>query len=85
VLPLTDRDARLLVAGSPVTPLLAPGGARHLEDLLLRVGALVEEAPELAGVELNPVIVSGGSATVVDARVTVAPVERDPLPPVRRV
>jgi hypothetical protein len=85
VLPLTDRDARLFVARSPLTPLLASGGARHLEDLLLRVGALVEEAPELASVELNPVIVSDRAATVVDTRITVAPVERDPLPPVRRV
>jgi acyl-CoA synthetase (NDP forming)/GNAT superfamily N-acetyltransferase len=85
VLPLTDRDARMFVARSPLTPLLATGGARHLEDLLLRVGALVEEAPELASVELNPVIVSDRAATVVDARITVAPVERDPLPPVRRV
>jgi acyl-CoA synthetase (NDP forming)/RimJ/RimL family protein N-acetyltransferase len=85
VLPLTDRDARLFVERSPLTRLLAPGGARHLEDLLLRVGALVEEAPELVGVELNPVIVSDRAATVVDTTITVAPVERDPLPPVRRV
>jgi acyl-CoA synthetase (NDP forming)/GNAT superfamily N-acetyltransferase len=85
VLPLTDRDARALVARSPVTPLLATGAAAHLEDLLLRVGALVEEAPEVVALELNPVIVSGAGASVVDARMTVAPIERDPLPPVRRV
>ncbi len=85
VLPLTDHDARQFVARSPLTPLLAPSGAQHLEDLLLRVGALVEEAPELVGIELNPVIVSAAGAVVVDARMTVAPVERDPLPPVRRV
>jgi acyl-CoA synthetase (NDP forming) len=85
VLPLTGRDARLFVERSPLAALLTPDGVGHLEDLLLRVGALVEEAPELVGVELNPVIVSEAAATVVDATITVAPVERDPLPPVRRV
>jgi hypothetical protein len=45
----------------------------------------VEEAPEIVGLELNPIILSDGAAAIADARVQVAPVERDPLPPVRRV
>ena len=85
VLPLTDRDARGLVAGAPFRSVLPDDGARRLEELLLCVGALVEEAPEIVGLELNPIIVSSAGATVVDALVTVAPVERDPLPPVRRI
>lgn len=85
VLPLTDLDAPRLVAESPVGPLLDPAAASRLERLLLAVGALVEETPEVAGIELNPVIVSATGAIVVDARLTVAPVERDPLPPVRRL
>ncbi|HEY3140400.1 MAG TPA: GNAT family N-acetyltransferase, partial [Acidimicrobiales bacterium] len=58
VLPLTDLDARRCVAESPVGPLLDSAGQARLEDLLLRVGALVEASPEVVGLELNPVIVS---------------------------
>jgi acyl-CoA synthetase (NDP forming)/RimJ/RimL family protein N-acetyltransferase len=84
VLPLTDAEARRFVAGLPGEPL--PDGPRErLEDLLLRVGALVEGVPELTGLELNPVILSPGGIAIVDAAVHVTPVERNPLPPVRRV
>lgn len=86
VLPLTDRDARRCVAGSPVAALLDDRARAVLEDVLLRVGALVEAAPEVEALELNPVILSsGGVAAVTDAQVRVAPVERQPLPPVRRL
>ncbi len=85
VLPLTDVDARRFVAGSAVADLLDPASRAHLDDLLLRVGVLVDEVPEVVGLELNPVIVSPGAAAIVDAWVRVAPVDRDPLPPVRRV
>jgi len=37
------------------------------------------------GLELNPVLVSPGGAAIVDATVRAAPVDRDPLPPVRRL
>ena len=84
VLPLTDAEAARFVAGLPGEPL--PDGPRErLEDLLLRVGALVEGVPELTGLELNPVILSPGGIAIVDAAVHVTPVERNPLPPVRRV
>ena len=56
-----------------------------LEDLLLRVGVLVDEVPELVGLELNPVLVSAAGGAIVDATVRAAPVDRDPLPPVRRL
>jgi len=85
VLPLTDRDAAQLVVSSPVAAVLDEVGRARIEDVLLRVGALVEEAPEIVGLELNPIIVSGGGAAIADAHLRVAPVERDPLPPVRRV
>jgi len=84
VLPLTDAEVRRFVAGLPGGPL--PDGPRErLEDLLLRVGALVDGVPELTGLELNPVILSPGGVAIVDAAVQVTPVERNPLPPVRRV
>ena len=85
VLPLTDVDARRFVAASPMADLLDPSGVAALEDLLLRVGVLVDEAPEIVGLELNPVLVSPGGAAIVDAVVRAAPVDRDPLPPVRRL
>jgi acyl-CoA synthetase (NDP forming) len=85
VLPLTDRDAERLVARSALAELLDDRARATLQDLVLRVGALVEEAPEVVALELNPVLVSGDRAAVADARLRVAPVERDPLPPVRRL
>jgi acyl-CoA synthetase (NDP forming)/RimJ/RimL family protein N-acetyltransferase len=85
VLPLTDVDARRFVAASPLVDLLDPAGVAVLEDLLLRVGTLVDEVPEIVGLELNPVLVSPGTAAIVDAVVRAAPVDRDPLPPVRRL
>ena len=77
--------ARRFVAASPFAALLDPACVAALEDLLLRVGTLVDEVPEIVGLELNPVLVSPGTAAIVDAVVKAAPVDRDPLPPVRRL
>jgi acyl-CoA synthetase (NDP forming)/RimJ/RimL family protein N-acetyltransferase len=85
VLPLADRDAERMVADSPVAALLDDEGRARLVDVLLRVGALVEEAPEIVTLELNPVIVRPAGAAIADAHLHAAAVERDPLPPVRRV
>ncbi|HET6954119.1 MAG TPA: GNAT family N-acetyltransferase [Acidimicrobiales bacterium] len=85
VLPLTDGEAARFVDGLPVAGMVAPAARARLVDLLLRVSALVEAAPEVVGLELNPTIVSAAAADVVDVRVRVAPVEREPLPPVRRL
>jgi acyl-CoA synthetase (NDP forming)/RimJ/RimL family protein N-acetyltransferase len=85
VVPLTDVEARRIVGNLPLVALLDPPARAALEDLVLRVAALVAEVPELAGLELNPVIVSGAGAAVIDARVRAAPVDRNPLPPVRRL
>jgi acyl-CoA synthetase (NDP forming)/RimJ/RimL family protein N-acetyltransferase len=85
VLPLGDEDARRLVARSRLAPHLDATSRRCLEDLLLRVGALVEEVPELVGVAVNPIIVGDGRAVAIEVAAEVAPVEREPLPPIRRV
>ena len=85
VLPLSDLDAHRFVQGAPVAELLGDDARTRLEDLLLRVGVLVDQVPEVTALELNPVIVSAGTATVVDAKVRAAPVDRNPLPPVRRL
>jgi hypothetical protein len=85
VLPLTDLDAQRCVAASAVADLLDDTSRARLEDLLLRVGALVEAAPQVDAIELNPVILSPGGAAIADARIRVAPANRDRVPPVRRL
>jgi len=85
VLPLGELEARRMVATSRLAPYLDPAAHARVEELLLRLGALVEEVPEIVGVRLNPVIVDAHSATVIDVQVDVAEVEREPLPPTRRV
>ncbi len=78
--PVTDVDAREMIDGLRLRRLLAgfrgaPAGDREaLAMLIRRVSALVEAAPEIAELDLNPVLVlePGRGAVVVDARVRVA-------------
>ena len=77
--PLTDADAHALLRAPLAAPMLfghrgaTPVDARALEDLLLRVGLLADELPELRELELNPVIASESGLTVLHATVQVAP------------
>ncbi|HBZ69792.1 MAG TPA: hypothetical protein DEP35_08695 [Deltaproteobacteria bacterium] len=74
ILPLTDRDAEELVRGLRTSPLLfgyrgtPPANIRALEDFLLRVARLAEQVPELAELDLNPVIVSAEGISAVDVK-----------------
>ena len=79
LLPLTDLDAKELInsvkmsqllkgyRGSPMLDIAA------LEDLLLRVSAMVESVPQISEMDLNPVKVlpNGQGYRVVDARIAV--------------
>ncbi len=88
VLPLTDADARRLVAASPLVPLLASSATAdttRLEALLVRLAWIVEELPELADVELNPVLAAGDTVSITAARVRIAPPTWLPDPDVRRL
>jgi acyl-CoA synthetase (NDP forming)/RimJ/RimL family protein N-acetyltransferase len=85
VLPLTSERAHDLVERSAVGHLLDGPSRTQAVRLLERVAALVESLPEVVEVDLDPVLVNPGRAVVTDARVVVAEVERDPVPPVRRV
>ena len=77
ITPLTDRDAAEMVRSLATFPLLdgyrgAPrADVAALEDLLLRISALVEAHPEIAELDCNPVKVLADGAVVVDARVRV--------------
>jgi hypothetical protein len=56
-----------------------------LEDLLLRVGRLADELPEVAELDCNPVIVSPDAIAVVDVKLRLVPSPPSPLPGVRRM
>jgi len=88
--PVTDRDAREMVDALSIAPLLR--GARGeppvdlpaLEQVVLRIGALVDAHPEIAELDCNPVIAHPRDAVVVDARVRVVPVAPPaPVPALR--
>ncbi len=79
VLPLTDVAAADLLARSGLADLLDDSGAVAVVDLLLRVSLLGEEVPEIERLVLNPVIVSDGSAWVIDIDADVTP--HPDLPP----
>jgi acetyl coenzyme A synthetase (ADP forming)-like protein len=77
IAPLTDVDARELVDDGKAGRLVrgfrrAPADAPALVDLVLRLSRLAEELPEVAELDLNPVLALEQGCVVVDARVRVA-------------
>jgi acyl-CoA synthetase (NDP forming) len=76
--PLTDLDAEELVRSGKAGRLVAgfrgtpPADEGALADLLLRLSLLAEELPEVAELDLNPVLALPDRCLVVDARVRVA-------------
>ena len=81
--PLTKRDAEEMVRELKSFPLLTgyrganPGDVAALVDTVLRVSAMVEDLPQIAELDLNPVLVHEKGVTVVDARIRVAPARPD--------
>ena len=75
--PLSVADAREMLRSLRLFPLLegyrgAPAAdVAALEELLLRVAALVEAHPEVAEMDLNPVVALATGPVAVDARVRV--------------
>jgi acyl-CoA synthetase (NDP forming) len=84
IAPLTDRDADELLHAIHGLPLLkgyrghAPADCDALRDLLLRISRLAVDVPEIAELDLNPVIAlaPGQGCRVVDARVRVRSARR---------
>ena len=80
VAPLTDRDADELLHEVRGYKLLEgyrghpPADIEALRDVLLRIARLAEEVPEIAELDLNPVIAlpPGHGCRIVDARIRVA-------------
>jgi acyl-CoA synthetase (NDP forming) len=84
--PLTDTDAAQMISGVRAAPLLLGRGASAAVDaealagLLLRVSRLADDLPEVAQLELNPVIAAPDGARVAAVRIRVAPAApRDPF------
>lgn len=82
--PLTDIDARELVDGGKAGALVrgyrgaSPADAAALVDLLLRLSQLAADHPEVAELDLNPVLALPNGALAVDARVRIAHPEKTP-------
>jgi acetyl coenzyme A synthetase (ADP forming)-like protein len=91
ILPLTDLDAHDMVRSIRGAPLLlghrgAPAcDVRAVEDVLLRVARLADEVPQVAEMDLNPLIASPRGAVAVDVRIRVAPWRRRAEQDVRRL
>jgi acyl-CoA synthetase (NDP forming) len=75
--PLSVEDAGAMIRELKTFPLLEgyrgspPRDVRALEEILLRIGALVDDIPSIAELDLNPVLVHEHGATIVDARIRV--------------
>ena len=73
--PLTDVDADELIASGKAGRLVAgwrgaaPADPAAIADVLHRLGRLVENHPEVAELDLNPVLASPDGCVAVDARV----------------
>ena len=80
--PLTDFDAQELAQTGKAGILLsgfrgaAPSDLEAVEDMLLRISQLAEDLPEVAELDLNPVIAGPDGCVVVDARVRIAAASR---------
>jgi acyl-CoA synthetase (NDP forming) len=87
--PLTASDAHEMIGDLRGARLLRgyrgapPADERALQDVVLRVSALVDAAPEIQELDLNPVIVLPTAARVADARIRIA--STHPLRSGRRV
>jgi acyl-CoA synthetase (NDP forming)/GNAT superfamily N-acetyltransferase len=84
--PLTDTDADELIHAVQAAPLLfghrgaPPADVAALAGTLLRVSRLADDLPEVAELDLNPVIARPDGVFPVDARIRVSPAEpRDPF------
>jgi acetate---CoA ligase (ADP-forming) len=76
--PLTDRDAHEMIRELRTFSLLdgfrgaAPCDVAAVEDVLLRLSAMVEAHEEIVEIEINPLIVSPSGTVAVDIRARIA-------------
>lgn len=83
--PLTDRDVTELIREPRGSALLfgyrgtSPCDTDALAGIIQRISALVTALPEIAEMDLNPVIVSPSGAVAVDVKIRVEAVPHDPV------
>lgn len=86
ITPISQLDAREMLESLRTFPLLTgyrgaePCDVEAIEDVLLRVGAMVEAHPEIAELDCNPLISRPDGALIIDARVRVE--AAPPRPPI---
>lgn len=87
---MSDQDAASLVRAPRAAPLLTgyrgaePVDLQALEDLVLRVGRIAEDLPEVRSLVLDPVLASAAGVFVTGARVVLGlPPNRDDAGPRR--
>jgi acyl-CoA synthetase (NDP forming) len=91
LVPMTDLDAGRMWRSLRSAPLLTgyrgapPVDTAALEELLLRLARLAEDHPEVAELDLNPVLAGPDTLTAVDAKLRLAPVGVEPDPVLRRL
>ena len=74
--PLTDADAAAMIgAVRAAAQLLGRAGWPAVTAVLLRVSRLADDLPELAGLELNPLVARPDGVSSLAARVRIAPAE----------
>ena len=79
--PLTDADADELIHAVHAAPLLSghpgarPVDTAALAEVLLRVSRLADDLPEVAELDLSPVVAGSDGVCAVDVRVRVSPAE----------
>ena len=90
ITPVTDVEAHEMLHSLRTFPLLdgyrgaRPCDVAAIEDVLLRVSAMVEAHPEIVELDCNPLIVTFDQALIVDARVRVEAAEPPaPMPSLR--
>jgi acyl-CoA synthetase (NDP forming) len=82
VAPLEPGDPAEMIRELSTFPLLdgyrgaQPADVGALEDLLMRISALVTDHPAIAELDCNPVVVGPEGAAIVDMRIRVAEAER---------
>jgi acyl-CoA synthetase (NDP forming) len=89
LLPATDLDASRMWRSLRAAPLLtgyrgsAPVDTDALENLLLRVGRMADDLPEVAELDLNPVLAFPHGVVAVDAKLRLATAGAEPDPTLR--
>ena len=84
VAPLTGLDAQEMIRELTTFPLLdgfrgaTTKDVGALEDVILRVGAMADDHPEIVEMDCNPVMVLPRGAAIVDARIRVRLAEPEP-------